>query len=284
MLDPEKVIFMNRGLIPLLLVLTAFGVQARAQVTKPSDTELLPAPQQKAPANNAGLPNNYVRLEWAPVGGAAAYGVEIDCLGCCEQDRWCSETRQHTQVEWMVQSPYLFPLLRGRAGIWRVWAVDQTGRMGKVSDWLVVGIAGGKDLPPLPPQSHVPPQKLPVPMVLRVARPVDTATGEPCAWPVQNPPPKEVTPPKPVYTPDPEYSNSARRARINGQARAVLEVGPDGTVKRACLLEAVQPDLGEQAIQTARRWRFQPALKDGRPVSYETLVEFAFNIDPWRQN
>lgn len=286
MLDPSGVKLMKHLLVPMFLLLAAFGGQAHGQTTNPGEAGPLPAPQQKAPADNAQVmdaANHVARLEWAPVAGAATYGIEIDCLGCCEKHRWCSDENRGTQVEWMVKSPYLFRLPAGRPGSWRVWAVDQTGQMGKASDWLVFGIAGGKDSPSLPPQTHAPPQKLPLPMVLRVARPVDAVTGEPCAWP-QNPPPKEVTPPKAIYTPDPEYSDSARKARINGQARVALEVGADGKVKRACVLEAVQPDLGEQAVIAIRRWRFQPAVKNGRPVSFETFAEISFNIDPWRQN
>ncbi|MBZ5532541.1 MAG: energy transducer TonB [Acidobacteriia bacterium] len=278
---------MNRLLTTLFLVLTAGSVGASAQSTDPSKAEPLPPPQQKAPVNNAQVPasaGNFVRLEWAPVDGAATYGVEIDCFSCCDHGRWCSETSRVTHSAWMVDSPYSYSMPAGRSGSWRVWAVDKAGHPGKVSDWSVFLLADSKskDVPARPPKTSGPPPGLPQPMVMRVEKPVDTTTGEPCTGTPPNPPPKDITFPKHVYTPEPEYGEISRKAHVNGGARVLIQVGADGSVKRACLLEAVQPDLGEQSVKAVRRWRFQPARKNGEPFSYEMLVETSFTIFTWK--
>ena len=36
--------------------------------------------------------------------------------------------------------------------------------------------------------------------------------------------------------------------------------------------------LDENAIKTARTWRFEPALKDGKPVAVYASLEVAFNL------
>jgi TonB family protein len=36
--------------------------------------------------------------------------------------------------------------------------------------------------------------------------------------------------------------------------------------------------LDEKAIEAVRQWRFQPALKDGRPVDVQITVEVQFHL------
>lgn len=271
---------MNRQFVLLLLVTMALGTHALAQATDAAGQVPLPAPLQKMQTTT--LVTKIARLEWEPVAGAATYGIEIDCLGCCERHHWCSDKKHFTFVQWMVKSPFLFNVPVREAGSWRVWAMDKDGNLGKVSDWSMFSVAGKDGAKLKPPKKHSPPDKLELPMVLEIAQPRDNSTGEPCRWPLYTPPAKVVTPPKPIFTPEPDFTDRARRARTGGNARVLLGLGADGNVKRACLLDAVQPDLGEQAVQTVRTWRFEPARRNGEPVSYEVAVEVSFNLYPWR--
>jgi TonB family protein len=112
---------------------------------------------------------------------------------------------------------------------------------------------------------------------------VDSVTGEPCTPQGKSPAQTDVTLPKGISTPEPEYGELSRRARVNGGARVLLDIGADGLVKRACLLDAIQPDLGEQAVKAVRLWRFEPARKGGEPIPSTSVIEVEFTIYPWRQ-
>jgi hypothetical protein len=99
---------------------------------------LLPAPVQLGPADGMSF-DRYPRtttLTWRPVAGAASYGVEIDCMGCCESGRWCADVGKQWKVEAAVTSTrYVFDFVGAQPGRWRVWAVGANGRGGERSGW-----------------------------------------------------------------------------------------------------------------------------------------------------
>jgi hypothetical protein len=99
---------------------------------------LLPAPVQVGPSDGFSF-DRYPRtttLTWRPVGGAASYGVEIDCLGCCENGRWCADLGKQWKVETGATSTrYVFDFVGAQPGRWRVWAVGADGRSGERSGW-----------------------------------------------------------------------------------------------------------------------------------------------------
>ena len=273
-----------------LLITGVAAAQTNNSGAAPDDTNLLPAPEQLSPFNNEELQDvspYRAKFKWTTVPEALAYGIEIDCYGCCqEKHRWCSDINGSTHVEWMVRVPsysFLFP--RDKPGSWRVWAIDKDGRAGQISAWSVFAFqdAGKKNHFPNPPSANTFPPRPPLPFVRQSANPVDPETGEACA----KPPLRQesgVTLPKGIYTPDPDYSESSRRWRVSGGATVLVEIGTDGVVKRACLVDAVQPDLGEEAVQKVKTWKFEPARKNGEAIPYSLNVEVSFNIYPWRMN
>jgi len=272
---------MHRLLLCLCLLLMCAAVQASAQDS--NHTPSLPAPQQQAPDNRAEVPDSAthnVKFEWAAVSNAYSYGIEIDCYDCGDKHAWGGESGHRTLIDWMVNSPYQFRFYGGHTFSWRVWATDRSGHAGAASEWrvFVLGSSKKKSFPQPPHTNAVVP--LPEPYVAQVSHPVDPVTGETCTWPLTLPP--DIQPPKATYSPQADYGESSRRAGINGLVRIVLKIGDDGQVKRACLVEAIQPDLGEQALRTLRSWRFEPARKNGTPVASEVVVETDFRMYPWR--
>ena len=67
----------------------------------------------------------------------------------------------------------------------------------------------------------------------------------------------------------PVYPEGARRRGIEARVVLRLLVGQDGGVDQVTVLECDRPDLGfeEAAVEAARKWRYQPARVDGRPVT-----------------
>jgi hypothetical protein len=98
----------------------------------------LTAPVQDSPASGSVF-NSYPRtttLSWEPVPGAASYTVEVDCYGCCQNSRWCTDAgRTWDVVPGVTDTSYTFDFVGAQPGRWRVWAVDASGNEGPKSDW-----------------------------------------------------------------------------------------------------------------------------------------------------
>ncbi len=87
-----------------------------------------------------------------------------------------------------------------------------------------------------------------------------------------------VSAPRPISTPDPEYSEEARKAKYQGTCVLWLIVGPDGKPRDIRIARTLGLGLDEKAIEAVKRWVFEPALKDGRPVAVQINVEVSFRL------
>jgi len=87
-----------------------------------------------------------------------------------------------------------------------------------------------------------------------------------------------VSAPKAVYSPDPEYSEEARKAKYQGTCVLWLIVGPDGRPRDMRVSRTLGLGLDEKAIEAVKTWRFEPAMKDGRPVAVQINVEVSFRL------
>ncbi len=111
---------------------------------------------------------------------------------------------------------------------------------------------------------------------------------------IDEPPPPQVPPPVassprvpgagpdrapvPVSRPAPRYPPEALRRNIGGVVQVRVTVGPDGGVERMELAKGSgNRYLDRAAMETLRRWRFQPAIRDGVPVSADLIVPIEFN-------
>jgi protein TonB len=87
-----------------------------------------------------------------------------------------------------------------------------------------------------------------------------------------------VSAPRPVFSPDPEYSEEARKAKYQGTVVLGLVVGPDGRPRDMKVLRSLGLGLDEKAIEAVKNWRFDPAVKDGKPVAVYISVEVDFRL------
>src|SRR5215468_1389816 len=87
-----------------------------------------------------------------------------------------------------------------------------------------------------------------------------------------------VSAPKEIYAPDPEYSEEARKAKYQGVCVLSLIVGPDGKPRDIKLSRSLGLGLDEKAIQAVNQWKFEPAMKDGKPVAVAINVEVQFRL------
>ena len=74
-------------------------------------------------------------LQWSVVPGAVRYGVEVDCLHCCQKGKWCADVGGQLRSA-VVDSPtYTFNFVGAQPGRWRVWAVGPNGEAGPKTEW-----------------------------------------------------------------------------------------------------------------------------------------------------
>jgi TonB family protein len=87
-----------------------------------------------------------------------------------------------------------------------------------------------------------------------------------------------VSAPKALYAPDPEYSEEARKAKYQGTCVLWLIVGPDGHPRDIKIARSLGLGLDEKAIEAVKTWKFEPAMKDGKPVAVQINVEVSFRL------
>ena len=118
--------------------ITAGPLKQLSPQTGSTFTTTLIAPKQLSP--QTGSTFNYfprkTTLRWSAVPGATAYGVEIDCFSCCENNRWCTDVGK----EWKVvpnlsATEYTFDFVGAQPGRWRVWAVGHGGETSPKTGW-----------------------------------------------------------------------------------------------------------------------------------------------------
>ncbi len=90
---------------------------------------------------------------------------------------------------------------------------------------------------------------------------------------------KEVTEKVRVLSkPEPQFTEPARQAGVNGTVVLRAAFTADGEVKRVFVMRALGYGLTTQAVKAARLIKFNPAIKDGQPVSVFIQLEYNFNV------
>jgi TonB family protein len=87
-----------------------------------------------------------------------------------------------------------------------------------------------------------------------------------------------ISAPTAISAPDPDYTEEARRAKKQGQCVLWLIVDSTGRPRDIRVARGLGFGLDAKAVEAVQRWRFQPALKDGRPVDVQISVEVEFHL------
>jgi len=87
-----------------------------------------------------------------------------------------------------------------------------------------------------------------------------------------------VSAPRALYSPDPQYSDEARKAKHQGIVVLWCVIGPDGRPHEVRVQRSLGMGLDQKAMEAVRTWRFEPALKDGKPVAVQVNIEVNFRL------
>src|SRR4051794_40004160 len=74
-----------------------------------------------------------------------------------------------------------------------------------------------------------------------------------------------VSQPRVVQQVQPEHP--AKGFRISGTVLIGLVVGSDGEPRDVHVIKTLEKDIDQSAVEAVRKWRFEPATKDGKPVA-----------------
>ncbi len=87
-----------------------------------------------------------------------------------------------------------------------------------------------------------------------------------------------LTLPVALYKPEPEYSDDARRARLTGEVLVQLIIDENGRTRDFKIVRSLGLGLDEEALKAVQKWRFKPAMKDGKPVAIVGEVYVGFHL------
>jgi TonB family protein len=82
-----------------------------------------------------------------------------------------------------------------------------------------------------------------------------------------------------LYKEKAKYTKEARRNGVQGIVALSVIFAADGTVTSIQVVRGLPDGLNESAIEAAKKIRFRPAIKNGKPVGVRGNLEFSFNLD-----
>jgi protein TonB len=87
----------------------------------------------------------------------------------------------------------------------------------------------------------------------------------------------DMTKPALLVKVEPTYPDVARMARLSGRVTISAVIGLDGSVESAEVLASTSPLFSDTAIGAVRKWRYRPALMNGKPVRvyFTVVVDFS---------
>ena len=87
-----------------------------------------------------------------------------------------------------------------------------------------------------------------------------------------------ISAPEAISSPDPDYTEEARKAKKQGTCVLWLIVDSAGQPRDIKVVRGLGLGLDAKALEAVKQWRFQPALKDGKPVDVQISVEVEFHL------
>jgi TonB family protein len=81
-----------------------------------------------------------------------------------------------------------------------------------------------------------------------------------------------------LNSPQPRYTEEARALKLQGTVSMGLLVTENGDVDSVLIFRGLGHGLDEQAKEVARKLKFSPATRSGKPIPYWTKVSVQFNL------
>jgi TonB family protein len=98
--------------------------------------------------------------------------------------------------------------------------------------------------------------------------------------PDEDHPKERVTAPVLTERIEPVYPEAAIKAGVGGTVGLELAIDESGVVTEVKVLRSATPELDQAALAAARRFKFRPATRDGKPVPSTVLFDQRFVVRP----
>jgi TonB family protein len=85
-----------------------------------------------------------------------------------------------------------------------------------------------------------------------------------------------VSNPVPLLTPEADFSDEARRNKYQGVCMITVIVDAHGYPRNPRVVQHLGMGLDEKALEAVQKYRFKPAMKDGKPVA--SIISVAVNF------
>lgn len=96
----------------------------------------------------------------------------------------------------------------------------------------------------------------------------------------ENSAPKKISPPRAIDDPDPKYTREAKSHSIQGRSLLTTVIDAAGNPTQIAILDPLGMGLDEEAVSALQRWRFQPAMLNGKGIAVEIRVAIEFRCCP----
>lgn len=77
---------------------------------------------------------------------------------------------------------------------------------------------------------------------------------------------------------NPAYTDEAHAAKFQGTVKFDVVIDEQGTAKRIAVVKGDRHGLTAQAMQAIKKWKFRPAMKDGKPEPVCVVIEVSFKL------
>jgi periplasmic protein TonB len=84
--------------------------------------------------------------------------------------------------------------------------------------------------------------------------------------------------PRERYKASPKYPVEMKMNHVEGKVEIYITVDPTGRVIDATIKSSTNSAFEMPALDAARKWRFEPGMKDGTPVTFKMVLPILFNV------
>ena len=86
------------------------------------------------------------------------------------------------------------------------------------------------------------------------------------------------SPPRPIKQVAPRYPPELKRERVEGEVEIVFVVLEDGSIDDLRIKKMSNPAFAESLVEAVKQWKFEPGIKDGRPVKTRIHFPMSFTL------
>jgi TonB family protein len=139
---------------------------------------------------------------------------------------------------------------------------------------LVLGVSVALLAQTVPPEPTAPPAAPAAPAAPPVPLPPARDAGSTVAYHLG----ADVSMPRPINSIEPEYTEEARAAKLEGSVLLSTIISAEGSATNLKVVTSLDKGLDQKAIEAARKYRFEPGRKGGKPVPVIANIEIVFRL------